>query len=193
MIVFFALVVAVVALILARKAFNQIAGLRARLDALEAVALREVAATPSLTPRHELEQTLATSPPGTPAGQPEMAGEPTTAIGGTDSRASNETAAAPPPAAPALPGLEERVGTRWVVWLGGATLALGGFFLVRYSIDAGLLGPGVRVVLGGLFIYFALRLWRDATPFAAKRLYAYSILYLFALFTAMAVERGVVI
>ena len=151
MIVFFALVVAVVALILARKAFNQITGLRARLDALEAVALREVAATPSLTPRHELEQTLATSPPGTPAGQPEMAGEPTTAIGGTDSRASNETAAAPPSAAPALPGLEERVGTRWVVWLGGATLALGGFFLVRYSIDAGLLGPGVRVVLGGLF------------------------------------------
>src|SRR6516162_10298212 len=151
MIVFFALVVAVVALILARKAFNQIAGLRARLDALEAVALREVAATPSLTPRHELEQTLATSPPGTPAGQPEMAGEPTTAIGGTDSRASNETAAAPPPAAPALPGLEERVGTRWVVWLGGATLALGGFFLVRYSIDAGLLGPKVRIFCGGLF------------------------------------------
>src|SRR5207248_3335022 len=53
--------------------------------------------------------------------------------------------------APASPGFEERIGTRWVVWLGGVTLALGGFFLVRYSIDAGLLGPGVRVLLGGAF------------------------------------------
>ena len=49
------------------------------------------------------------------------------------------------------PGFEERLGTRWVVWIGGLTLALGGFFMVRYSIEAGLLGPGVRVFLGGLF------------------------------------------
>ncbi|MEN3349398.1 MAG: hypothetical protein V7632_3033, partial [Bradyrhizobium sp.] len=28
---------------------------------------------------------------------------------------------------------------------------LGGFFMVRYSIEAGLLGPGVRTMLGGLF------------------------------------------
>jgi uncharacterized membrane protein len=38
-----------------------------------------------------------------------------------------------------------------VVWVGGLTLALGGFFMVRYSIDAGLLGPGVRTMLGGAF------------------------------------------
>ena len=38
-----------------------------------------------------------------------------------------------------------------MVWVGGLTLALGGFFLVRYSIEQGLLGPGVRVLLGGLF------------------------------------------
>ena len=49
------------------------------------------------------------------------------------------------------PGFEERIGTRWVVWVGGLTLALGGFFMVRYSIEAGLLGPGVRTILGGLF------------------------------------------
>ena len=52
---------------------------------------------------------------------------------------------------PAEAGFEERIGTRWVVWIGGLTLALGGFFLVRYSIEAGLLGPRVRVALGGLF------------------------------------------
>ena len=45
----------------------------------------------------------------------------------------------------------KRIGTRWVVWVGGLTLALGGFFMVRYSIEAGLLGPGVRMMLGGLF------------------------------------------
>jgi protoheme IX farnesyltransferase len=46
------------------------------------------------------------------------------------------------------------------------------------------------VVLGGLFIVDALRLWREATPQAARRLYLYSILYLFALFVAMAVDRS---
>ncbi len=38
-----------------------------------------------------------------------------------------------------------------MVWVGGLTLALGGFFMVRYSIEAGLLGPGVRTIMGGLF------------------------------------------
>ena len=47
-------------------------------------------------------------------------------------------------------GLEERFGTQWVVWVGGLALALGGFFLVRYSIEQGLVGPGVRVMLGAL-------------------------------------------
>jgi heme o synthase len=46
-------------------------------------------------------------------------------------------------------------------------------------------------VLGGLFIRDALGLWRQATPRAARRLYLYSILYLFALFAAMAVDRVV--
>ncbi len=55
------------------------------------------------------------------------------------------------PASQPGPGFEERIGTRWVVWVGGLTLALGGFFMVRYSIDAGLLGPGVRTLLGGAF------------------------------------------
>ncbi len=68
-------------------------------------------------------------------------------------------AAAPrPPSAPPLleppagrqMGFEERFGTQWVVWVGGLALALGGFFLVRYSIEQGLLGPGVRVFLGAL-------------------------------------------
>jgi uncharacterized membrane protein len=58
----------------------------------------------------------------------------------------------PPPSAAAKPkiGLEERFGTQWVVWAGGIALALGGFFLVRYSIEQGWFGPGMRVLLAGL-------------------------------------------
>ena len=51
--------------------------------------------------------------------------------------------------APERPSLEERFGTRWVVWVGGLALALGGIFMVRYSIEQGWIGPGVRVALGG--------------------------------------------
>ena len=54
--------------------------------------------------------------------------------------------------------MEERIGTRWVVWVGGLTLALGGLFLVKYSIDQGLLGPRARVTLGGLFAVLLLGL-----------------------------------
>jgi uncharacterized membrane protein len=45
---------------------------------------------------------------------------------------------------------EERLGTRWAVWVGGLALALGGIFLVRYSVEQGLLGPPVQVTLGAL-------------------------------------------
>jgi heme o synthase len=49
------------------------------------------------------------------------------------------------------------------------------------------------VVLGGLFVGYAVRLWRRGTREAARRLYLYSILYLFALFCAMAVDRAVIV
>ncbi|WP_245295676.1 DUF2339 domain-containing protein [Rhizobium rhizosphaerae] len=54
-------------------------------------------------------------------------------------------------AAPRLESLESRLGARWAVWTGGLALALGGIFLVRYSIEAGLVGPGIRVALALLF------------------------------------------
>jgi uncharacterized membrane protein len=140
---FFALLIAVVAFIFARKAFNQAAMLRVRLDAMEAKRFQPGPVSPS----EPLERTVATSPP-------DLAPEPPPFV---HDRASNTPVAADPTAAPQAsapippPGFEERIGTRWVVWVGGLTLALGGFFMVRYSIDAGLLGPGVRTLLGGLF------------------------------------------
>lgn len=56
-----------------------------------------------------------------------------------------------PPRSQSDVSFEERFGTRWVVWVGGLALALGGIFLVRYSIEAGLIGPAARIFLGALF------------------------------------------
>ena len=58
--------------------------------------------------------------------------------------------APPPPPAPCAPkeALEQRLTMRWLVWLGGVTIALGGVFLVKYSIEQELLGPTGRCVLG---------------------------------------------
>lgn len=65
------------------------------------------------------------------------------------------TAAGLPPPIPARaaaePGLEERLGSRWAVWVGGLALGLGGIFLVRYSIEQDLIGPRLRIALGLLF------------------------------------------
>ncbi len=46
---------------------------------------------------------------------------------------------------------EELVGGKLPIWIGGIALVFAGFFLVRYTIDAGLLGPGARSILATLF------------------------------------------
>ncbi|MCB1386452.1 MAG: DUF2339 domain-containing protein [Nitratireductor sp.] len=43
---------------------------------------------------------------------------------------------------------ERRVGAHWSVILGGIAVALGTIFLVKYSIEAGLLGPAQRITAG---------------------------------------------
>ena len=85
---------------------------------------------------------------------------------GADAGLAARRHAPPPPLPQPDRGFEETIGTRWVVWIGGLTLALGGFFMVRYSIEAGLLGPGVRTMLGGLF---ALALLAAANGPAGRR------------------------
>jgi uncharacterized membrane protein len=46
---------------------------------------------------------------------------------------------------------EDLFGRRLPIWAGGVTLALAGIFLVRFSIEAGLLTPPVRVALSFAF------------------------------------------
>ncbi|MES2985246.1 MAG: DUF2339 domain-containing protein [Pseudomonadota bacterium] len=57
------------------------------------------------------------------------------------------------PQKPALPSIsfEQQFGAQLPVWIGGVALALAGLFLVKYSIEMGLLSPTVRVVLGMIF------------------------------------------
>ncbi|TIQ17279.1 MAG: DUF2339 domain-containing protein [Mesorhizobium sp.] len=66
--------------------------------------------------------------------------------------------AGPAPAQPAAatakaaqkPDIETALGTRWAVWVGGIALALGGLFLIRYTIEAGIFGPGVRLGMAAM-------------------------------------------
>lgn len=66
--------------------------------------------------------------------------------------------------------MEQTVGAKWTVWLGGGVLAFGTVLLARYSIEQGLLGPQVRIALGiGLgFLLCALGEWtrRKKTSFS---------------------------
>ena len=149
----FALLIAVVAIAMAWTVRNRAADSERRLAALE-----DLARAGGLVAR--LQQVAgpnasAAEPPPLPSQSPTTA----------DAAASEDAqppeplrpepiadAAAPPPPPPSepTPSFEERFGTQWTVWVGGLALALGGIFLVRYSIEQGLLGPGVRTFLGGL-------------------------------------------
>ncbi|HAP48340.1 MAG TPA: DUF2339 domain-containing protein, partial [Afipia sp.] len=150
---FIALVLALIAIGIARNVTMRSKALEARLSLLEAslaggarpsTTRTDAPIAPPIAPEtaapESAERTASTPPPLPPAGSRYRE---------TADRDIPEMPAAP--AASSGPGFEERIGTRWVVWVGGLTLALGGVFLVKYSIEAGLLGPEVRVLLGGLF------------------------------------------
>lgn len=90
--------------------------------------------------------------------------------------------AVPPP--PERRPLETRMGLTWVNRVGGITLVLGAAFFFNYAVEAGWLGPGVRVLfgvavgLGGLAM--AERFWRGGQRVFAQGLCgtAIAILYL---------------
>jgi heme o synthase len=65
-------------------------------------------------------------------------------------------------------------------------LALAPWFLGM----AGALYGATAVLLGGLFILAAIRVWRDDGDQSARKMFAYSIFYLFALFTLLIVDRA---
>ena len=148
----FALIIAIIAFIIAIKASSQSAELRRRLNSLEEMFRAQRPVQPPRIPADVWAEASATTsaapPPLVPQAEPGADAPPplvTEDVSPPPLEASIGADATPPRPAPALaPGFEERLGTRWVVWIGGLALALGGFFMVRYSIEAGLVGPGAR-------------------------------------------------
>ena len=77
------------------------------------------------------------SPAPAPIAEASAAPPAIVAVGPTSRRATN--------------GFEDVFGRKLPIWAGGITLAIAGVLLVKYSIDAGLLSPPVRVLLGLVF------------------------------------------
>lgn len=105
----------------------------------------EAAAPPE--PAATVEALAAVAPIAARAGAEESA-PPTPAV---DAVPEPVPAATPAPGRPARPTVETALGTRWAVWVGGVALALGGIFLVRYTIEAGIFGPELRLTLAAIF------------------------------------------
>ena len=148
---FIALVLALVAVIWARKANNRSLELNARLTQLESSLAG--GARPAMPTTAPIAPPIAPETPTPETAERAPSTPPPLPTGGTPYTRPVDDVVSATPATPKEtgPGFEERIGTRWVVWVGGLTLALGGIFLVKYSIEAGLLGPKIRVMLGGLF------------------------------------------
>src|SRR6202035_5185071 len=127
-------VIGIVALIRSITDRNLLRQLDARVKALEGVRPAAAAARPAPAPAPIAVAPAEPSPP------PEPPARTPTAV----------PLSPPTPPSPPKIGFEEKFGTRWVVWVGGVALALGGIFLVRYTIQQGLIGPGVRIFLGAL-------------------------------------------
>ena len=110
---------------------------------------------------HALEARLATNPQVEVERPPSTADTPEaeTATATPTSRKPDSDASpgrgwpSPDSASPAAPGdaasgIERTLTSKWLVWLGGVTVALAGVFLVKYSLDQDWLGPAVRCALG---------------------------------------------
>ncbi len=90
----------------------------------------------------------ATAPKPAPVSAP----IPAMALAQEDAVATQNTALDDTPEAPRKSfDFEDIFGRRLPIWAGGVALAISGVFLVRYSIEAGLMTPLVRVIAAFLF------------------------------------------
>ncbi|ASY62193.1 hypothetical protein SJ05684_c07300 [Sinorhizobium sojae CCBAU 05684] len=125
----------------------------ARLAKKETPGLPSVAEDPSDAPAgSEPEEALAAGPWSQAREGARIFSDAAADDGSSGGTTSDATAAAAAPiAAASRESFESRIGGRWPVWVGGLALALGGYFLVQYSIEAGLLSPAVRLTLAAAF------------------------------------------
>jgi uncharacterized membrane protein len=152
---FIALVLAIVALLAFRALNKRTLALENLIDdtKTELAALRVALGRDEPGPAVPDEAAPVVSPeaPAAPTSPPIEASVPATPAGEPPFDEAASVPAIVPIAVEPERSLEERLGTRWAVWVGGIALALGGILMVRYSIEQGIFGPGARVILGFLF------------------------------------------
>jgi uncharacterized membrane protein len=122
-----------------------------------------------LEERQSLEEAMAREPIAVPPPPPVRAAA-------KARRAAVVTASVPPTASPP-PDLEPKpapqarrtspfadlsfeglIGGKLPIWVGGISLVFAGFFLVRFTIEAGLFGPGARAITAALFAFAMIAL-----------------------------------
>ena len=129
-------------LILAIVALSRTTNLRRRLAKLEQqLRSGEQAAVPTessavIAPEPAAEPVVVASQPAADSASPEPA------------RVVAEEAVDGPAPVMAKAGIEERLTSRWLVWLGAVALVLSGVFLIKYAVDNALLSPAMRIGFG---------------------------------------------
>lgn len=154
-----ALVLAIVAMVRLRRAERRVAALEGEVErlALRLIARDQGPWAASAPPPLPSIQPLA--PPPAPAA-PQVPVPPETPPPPAGAEPIPDPAPPPEPPLPEPPppeqparwrGFELLAGGLLPVWIGAVALVFAAFFLVRWSVESGLLGPGVRVLLAALF------------------------------------------
>src|SRR5579872_253743 len=144
-------VIAVIALVQASSLGGVVRRLEVRVIGLErAIAAFGAGTAPAPPPAAPVAARIPTPPPPAPVQTEPIVPPPVPPVAPAASAVPSAPMRAPSSSPPPRIGFEERFGTRWLVWVGGIALTLGGIFVVRYTIQEGLIGPGVRIMLGAL-------------------------------------------
>lgn len=114
--------------------------IRANVDAKDAPDVSDIAAPVKAAPTDPIPQTERTARAAAKARAAEA-------------RLTAKTHPAKPskPVKPVKPkrSFEEAMGAQWSVWVGGLALAIGAIFLIRFSIEAGVFTPRMRILMAG--------------------------------------------
>ncbi|HYM26810.1 MAG TPA: DUF2339 domain-containing protein, partial [Steroidobacteraceae bacterium] len=150
---------------------QRLAALRVTIDRLAASVPAPPAAPVPEQAAHTAAPPLIAAPPEVTASPPPHPAMPPEAVAPAPPRPS----VSPPTAAvprPPRESWEQQIMRRWAVWLGALALALGGVFLVKYSIEQGFFGPAARVVAGSLLglALVAASEWTRRRPLPAATL-----------------------
>lgn len=135
------IILAIVAMNKAERVSRELFKLRGEIN-----QLRTANAEPAVTGTATRAETAPVDAPEKAAAPPESPEQ--EFVTATTTAATNSNDAAEPAAKVGRSNLEENLAGTWFIWIGAVAIGLAGLFLVKYMSDAGLLGPGIRIVLG---------------------------------------------